>query len=85
MQGKNLLYCVAFLARFLIPGSGSSINLKTWKSWKLQNASELESGIRNPAYLQDQSESFGKTLHHIFQNGLSIGAPMLESRYNRVF
>jgi len=29
MQVKNLLYCVAFFARFLIPGRGSIINLKT--------------------------------------------------------
>lgn len=29
MQVENLLYCVAFFARFLIPGRGSIINLKT--------------------------------------------------------
>lgn len=29
MQEKNPLYCVAFFARFLIPESGSIINLKT--------------------------------------------------------
>lgn len=29
MQVKNLLYCVAFFARFLIPGPGSRIDLKT--------------------------------------------------------
>ncbi|WP_260852731.1 hypothetical protein [Flavobacterium anhuiense] len=82
MQGKTCFIALLFSLAFSFPVQVPVLILKLGNHGNFKNTSELESRIRNPIGLQNKSESFRETLYQIFQNGLPIGSPMLESRYH---